>query len=815
MNKLYTLLCCFVFSNLFSQTTPIPDSEFEERLVYIGVDTNGMTGDILNSDAAAITGTLTIPAPTASGVITDMSGIEAFVNMTGLDVSGHDVESLDLSNSPNLTYIRVSNMGLKFLNLKNINQFNMTDLQDDNNPDLLYTCVGNAYWWNQLWPSDSSSTYIENCDKTAVPDAAFEQKLIDLGIDKNGLTGDIFNYDAEAVTTTINVDYSGITDLSGIEAFINLNNFDCSGNMVDRADFSNNVSLSWLSCNNMDIKFLSVKGISVNLSIQNNPNLKILCSDNTSASYQQYIRDVSFSPDALLVSDCSLIHQAYVPDDNFESRLQSLGYDAGPLDDLVPLANIESVTSLDVSGQSIADLTGIKEFKSVTNLDVSNNNLTTLLGAGLNLHKLPLTHFNCSYNSIADEYGQYDLNIPTLIEFNCLGNNIKNIVTSDYPNLQVLNASYNSLNQGISGGTFSLSGSALKNVDIKFNNLNTLALNSNLTQLEVLDCSNNSISTLDTSALTNIVELRCESNQITELDLSGSPNLTVLTAFLNSLHYLNIKNGNNHNMGVTNDDFTTAGNFDLHSICVDSEAYANANWLLNVDNWTTFSEDCTLNPLKLNVKVYLQGPLGYVNNVLIMSDYLRENNLIPTTSPYADGATCQPDVFTTYNSNAIVDWVWVELRDKNDHTSVLYSTSALLQKDGDVVGVDGTSELVLLGNEDDYYVVVNHRNHLGIMSATPISLGVNSTTIDFTLASNPITYGTNAQVTVGVSNTHLAMIGGDYDGDGQILNADLQNVIPLAGTTGYSPADSDMDGQILNIDIQNIIRPNAGKGQQF
>ena len=811
MNKLYTLLCCFVFSSLFSQTTPVPDFAFENWLVSSGIDTNGMTGDILNSDAEAVTGTLTI---STSSTINDMSGIEAFVNITGFDINGHNVESLDLSNSPNLTYIRVSNMGLKFLNLKNINQFNITDFQDDNNPDLLYTCVGNAYWWGQLWASDSSSTYIENCDKTAVPDVVFEQKLIDLGIDKNGLTGDIYNYDAEAVTTTMHVDNSGITDLSGIEAFINLNSFDCSGNMVDRADFSNNVSLSWLSCNNMDIKFLSVKGISVNLSIQNNPNLKILCSNNTSASYQQYIRDVSFSPDALLVSDCSLIHQAYVPDDNFETRLQSLGYDAGPLDDLVLLSNIESVTSLDVSGQSIADLTGIKEFKSVTNLDVSNNNLTTLLGAGLNLHKLPLTHFNCSYNSIADDYGNDDLRIPTLIEFNCLGNNIKNIVTSDYPNLQVLNASHNNLNQG-SSGTFYLSGSALQNADIKFNNLNTLILNSNLTQLEVLDCSNNSISTLNTSVLTNIVELRCESNQITELDLSGSPNLTVLTAFLNSLYYLNIKNGNNHNMGTTTNDFATEGNFDLHSICVDSEAYANANWLLNVDNWTTFSEDCTLKPLKLDVEVYLQGPLEFVNNNLIMSDYLRENNLIPTTSPYADAATCQTDVFTTYGVDAIVDWVWVELRDKNDHTSVLYSTSALLQKDGDVVGVDGTSELVILGNEDDYYVAVNHRNHLGIMSATPISLGVNSTTIDFTLAPNPITYGTNAQVTVGISNNQLAMIGGDYDGDGQILNADLQNVIPLAGTTGYSPADSDMDGQILNIDIQNIIRPNAGKGQQF
>ena len=45
----------------------------------------------------------------------------------------------------------------------------------------------------------------------------------------------------------------------------------------------------------------------------------------------------------LLISTITIGQNTFVPDDAFESRLQQLGLDSGPLDDLVLTANINTV----------------------------------------------------------------------------------------------------------------------------------------------------------------------------------------------------------------------------------------------------------------------------------------------------------------------------------------------------------------------------------------------------------------------------------------------------------------------------------------
>ena len=76
--------------------------------------------------------------------------------------------------------------------------------------------------------------------------------------------------------------------------------------------------------------------------------------------------------------DFCLVPCAYVPDDNFEQALIDLGYDTGPLDDCVPIPNIETVTTLDVSNEAIESMEGIEFFAALQNLDCSNNELLSL-----------------------------------------------------------------------------------------------------------------------------------------------------------------------------------------------------------------------------------------------------------------------------------------------------------------------------------------------------------------------------------------------------------------------------------------------------
>ena len=190
-----------------------------------------------------------------------------------------------------------------------------------------------------------------------------------------------------------------------------------------------------------------------------------------------------------------------------------------------------------------------------------------------------------------------------------------------------------------------------------------------------------------------------------------------------------------------------------------------------------------------------------------MNDALRSAGYLPTTSPYSDDLTVNASVFTTTGANAIVDWVWVELRDATDNTVISASRSALLQRDGDVVDVDGTSALTISTPSKSFYVVINHRNHLAVMTKATIALTATPAIIDFTTTALA-TFGNNAQKDMG--SGMFGLWSGDVNNDGivqysgttpdtpiilsYVLN-DSGNIFnfPTFASTGYSNNDVNMD----------------------
>ncbi|MFK7948108.1 MAG: hypothetical protein AB8G11_10975, partial [Saprospiraceae bacterium] len=145
--------------------------------------------------------------------------------------------------------------------------------------------------------------------------------------------------------------------------------------------------------------------------------------------------------------------------------------------------------------------------------------------------------------------------------------------------------------------------------------------------------------------------------------------------------------------------------------------------------------------VRLSLKVFLQGSYNQVLG--LMRDDLRALNYLPTTEPYTiigynhvsggGGEIVNPAIFGITGNDAIVDWVVIELRDKNNPSTVIATRSALVQRDGDVVDVDGTSAVVFLNRViDNYYVAIKHRNHLGVMTDASIALNQDITSIDFT-----------------------------------------------------------------------------------
>jgi len=206
-----------------------------------------------------------------------------------------------------------------------------------------------------------------------------------------------------------------------------------------------------------------------------------------------------------------------------------------------------------------------------------------------------------------------------------------------------------------------------------------------------------------------------------------------------------------------------------------------------------------------------------------MNDDLRTLGLIPLTEPYTalgfthvgngGGETINPSVLNTGGANAIVDWVFLELRDKNDPTQVVATTSALIQRDGNIVGTDGIFAPKFEGSllYDQYYVAIRHRNHLGIMSANTLDFSSGQNVqFDFTQSANGV-YGTNAMNDSGAKRT-MWPGNGDlnnmviYQGSGSDLLSITQAVFSNPANSGfqlsfpyqaYDQGDYNMDGEVI------------------
>ncbi len=232
--------------------------------------------------------------------------------------------------------------------------------------------------------------------------------------------------------------------------------------------------------------------------------------------------------------------------------------------------------------------------------------------------------------------------------------------------------------------------------------------------------------------------------------------------------------------------------------------YNPANWL--TDNSTAFTLPPTgafvlagLNTYA-KAKVFLAGP--YNTTTSSMDDVLDVNNYLPLQSPYIDSLTI------TSMPDSIVDWVYVELRDQIDN--IVEGKSMLLKTDGTVVdgdysGDDDIDFMKFNADEGDYYLVIHHRNHIGIMSSTTITTVTSSasaTVYNFTTSSaSAYTSGPVAmsEVETGV----WAMTAGDVNHDGSILVSDAtmwQEAFSAGTADGYHNADVNMDGSVIASD---------------
>lgn len=209
--------------------------------------------------------------------------------------------------------------------------------------------------------------------------------------------------------------------------------------------------------------------------------------------------------------------------------------------------------------------------------------------------------------------------------------------------------------------------------------------------------------------------------------------------------------------------------------------------------------DSFFNAIVLNLDLFLAGAFvggGTMSTTL--------NTEIPLDDPFGNTALAPAIPVTA------VDWIEVELRDQANFATVLYSQSFFLDQSGDVLNyTDGASGAVFTGvPRTNYYIAINQRNHLSVITPAAVDLNVSSPAYNFTTAQtqawqDPAITGNTAmaEVETGV----FGLWAGDCNGDGLVDYAggssDRSSIVGQLGSTTLGiPAGPDYFGNDINLD---------------
>ncbi len=307
-----TLLLTIALSTLgfgtFAQDVNIPDANLKAYLVgNSAINTNG-DAEIQVSEATAFTGDI---FGNNLG-ITDLTGIEAFINVDGLYVRGNSLGTIDVSANVAMTYLDCRNTGISTLDLSSnialegidcmLN--NLTSLDLSNNPNI-----------GAIHCSDNDLTSL---------DVSNNLLLSNFSCDNNDLTSiDVSNNTALVYfvchfNDLSSIDVSNCTDLSWFSCAGNnltsldvsnnlaLGNLYCGVNNISLLDLGANTALQVLNCTVNDLSILNVaNGNNVNFSLfaaSDNPNLTCIQVDDATWSTTNW---TSIDPASSFSLDCN------------------------------------------------------------------------------------------------------------------------------------------------------------------------------------------------------------------------------------------------------------------------------------------------------------------------------------------------------------------------------------------------------------------------------------------------------------------------------------------------------------------------------
>ena len=224
-----------------------------------------------------------------------------------------------------------------------------------------------------------------------IPDAKFEKKLISLNIDSDGLINQkLLKTDAEKITyldlTTYDVD--NISDLTGIEGFINLKRLDATQNKIATINLISNTLLDtiYLGGNQITNIDLSENLNLISIDIQSNELTSFVAPTNEATHLEKI--NLSFN----------LLKEFTVHNESIKTILISdndlTSFDASGSTNLNSIfLKSNKITSLDLS-TNVAIKTVVVSDNKIENINLDNDNITHFyissnLLTSLNVENLP------------------------------------------------------------------------------------------------------------------------------------------------------------------------------------------------------------------------------------------------------------------------------------------------------------------------------------------------------------------------------------------------------------------------------------------
>ena len=482
-------------------------------------------------------------------------------NLTKLYCNDNQIASLDVSQNVNLVVLDCSSNALSSLDVKNGQNARISIFKATSNPDLTCIQVDDAAYSNSNWTQiDATASFNNICVAAApivhIPDANFKAYLVgNSTINRDG-DAEIQVSEALLFTGTINCPNLNITDLTGVEAFVNLTQLKCYRNNLTSLDVSQNTSLTVLHCVNNLITSLDVT--------QNTSLTQLYCSDNpiTSLDVTQNTNltklycnttplttlDVTQNT-SLIVLDCS------------SAQLSNLNVKNG---------NNANFTTFKATNNANLTCIEVDDVAYATTNWVNRDAIVFFsINCGAPTVNIPDANFKAYLvaNTAINTNGDNDIQVTEAVDF---------AGTINCPNLSIADLT------GVEAFV------NLLQLKCYNNNLASLDVRQN-TNLVVLHCVNNSITSLDVTSNTNLSWLYCSSNQLSSLDLSQNTSLTKLYCGANQLSSLNVKSGNNAIITT----FNTTNNANLTCIEVDDVAYSTTNWTA-IDAGAAFSTNCAV-----------------------------------------------------------------------------------------------------------------------------------------------------------------------------------------------------------------------------